>query len=948
MGVVNCPSAADLERLFLGDVPETQAQAHEEHVRACGLCLEKLKTLSRMRDALAGLLSEQTHTEEFSSSPVLAGLMTRLKSLRSASAGHVPQENAMILTCTSCQKKLSVKDALAGKKVKCPGCGQILTAPVPVAVPAGDRTLPPDPQPASPAPPVAPSNRPTHSGSNVLDSTAADVKKPDSGHDPSLTNFLSPPQSGDELGRLGKYRILKILGHGGMGVVYMAEDPLLKRTVALKAILPGLAASATAGQRFLREAQSMAQVEHDHIVRVHEVNEERGVSFLAMEFLKGEPLDVRLQREEKLPVLEAVRIGREIAEGLHAAHEHGLVHRDIKPGNIWLEAPRKRVKILDFGLARSMEQESGLTQQGAIVGTPAYMAPEQARGDVVDARSDLFSLGVILYRLCCGKQPFQGRDAISMLMAVATEEPAPLILVNPDLPTELSDLVMQLLQKEPERRPASAAVAAEALQALERKLLHAQELHEQTTLLRSPPQVEGPPRKRRFVVGIATGFLAATVVLAGIVIIIRNRQGEETARISVPDGSRVEIVDQNAKADPPRRGTIDDAWFKQVAALPAAKQVEAVVARLKEGNPGFDGKVVPLFDNGEAIALRLQAYHLKDLSALLALPRLQSLQIQGGDTTVKALTDLSTLKGLKLKELRLFNMPVSDLSPLKGMPLTWMNCTGSKVFDLSPLKDLPLLTGLFIDSTQLSDLSPLKGMKLTYLHCTGKSITDLSPLKGMPLTKLELTGTQVSDLSPLKGMPLTWLDCHGTRVSDLSSLKGQPLTWLNIDGQPVFDLSPLKGMKLAELHISGTSVSDLTPLKEMKLTTLTMVRTPTNDLSPLKGMPLSSLDCSETKVSDLSPLKGMPLTRLTFLNTPVSDLSPLKGMPLTCLHCRSTPVSDLLPLKGMPLKDLVVDFPLLERNAEILRSIKTLQNINGKPAAQFWKEVEAKAANKKS
>src|SRR5262249_14709145 len=151
-----------------------------------------------------------------------------------------------------------------------------------------------------------------------------------SGHDPSLTDFLSPPQADDEVGRLGKYRILKVLGHGGMGVVYKAEDPKLKRTVAIKAMLPTLAASARAGQRFLREAQAMAAVKHDHIVTIYQVDEERGVPFLAMEFLAGEPLDARLNREEPLPLAVVLRIGREIAEALAAAHGTGLIHRDIK------------------------------------------------------------------------------------------------------------------------------------------------------------------------------------------------------------------------------------------------------------------------------------------------------------------------------------------------------------------------------------------------------------------------------------------------------------------------------------------------------------------------------------------------------------------------------------------------------------------------------------------
>jgi serine/threonine protein kinase len=261
----------------------------------------------------------------------------------------------------------------------------------------------------------------TAGSANPSQNTSSWGRSPDlpAGPVPSLTDFLAPPQAPDELGRLGNYRILKILGHGGMGVVYEAEDTRLKRLVALKAMLPTLAASASAGKRFLREAEAMAAVEHDHIVRIYQIDEDRGVPYMAMEFLKGEPLDVRLQRENQLPLGDVLKIGREIAIALDAAHVRGLIHRDIKPANIWLEhiaaglpavgmdAPHAppasrglyRVKLLDFGLARAVSQDSGLTQQGAIIGTPAYMAPEQGRGDTIDHRCDLFSLGVVLYRL---------------------------------------------------------------------------------------------------------------------------------------------------------------------------------------------------------------------------------------------------------------------------------------------------------------------------------------------------------------------------------------------------------------------------------------------------------------------------------------------------------------------------------------------------------------------
>lgn len=379
----------------------------------------------------------------------------------------------MILSCPWCQKQLSVEETLAGKNVNCSGCGQVLLVPSPPAAAAA----------------------------------------------PGLASVLSPPQTGDELGRLGKYRILKALGRDGR--VYQAEDSLLKRTVALKMLLRDSDASDSVRQRFFRESQLMAALTHDHVVRILEVGEEQGVPYLAMEFLHGELLDARLGREKKIPILEAVRIGKEIAEGLQAIHQRGLIHRDINPSNVWLQEPAARVKILGFALARSTEPQSGQPPQGAIAGTPAYLSPEQARGEAADVRSDLFSLGVILYRLGCGRLPFQGEDALATLQAVANEEPLPVVVVNPKLPAELSNLVTQLLQKKAERRPASAAVAAQTLQALEKKLLRARELKQQTPAPRSSSTWRDFLRQRRLVVALAAGLLAAAVV-AGIVLFLKR------------------------------------------------------------------------------------------------------------------------------------------------------------------------------------------------------------------------------------------------------------------------------------------------------------------------------------------------------------------------------------------------------------------------------------------
>jgi serine/threonine protein kinase len=378
--------------------------------------------------------------------------------------------------CSSCGKKLSVKDELAGKRVKCPACGKPTL--IVALTQTGAQTGAPKAKGSQTIPRDLPSALSVHGTSMTGDAQTvpppdqADVTQnlpphPDDEEDkPSLTDFLSPPQRADEIGRLGTYRILKILGHGGMGVVYQAEDPALERLVAIKAMLPSLATSKAAKARFIREAKAAAAIKHDYIVGIYQVGEANGAPFLAMEFLEGEPLDVRLDREKKLPVGEVVRIGRQMAEGLAAAHERDLVHRDIKPANVWLEGKKARVKILDFGLARSMADQSHLTRTGAVVGTPAYMAPEQAGGQSVDHRCDLFSLGCVLYQMATGEKPFKGNDTLSILSALAMHTPPAPRLVNKDVPSELSTLIMRLLAKKPDERPATAQEVAEMLEAM--------------------------------------------------------------------------------------------------------------------------------------------------------------------------------------------------------------------------------------------------------------------------------------------------------------------------------------------------------------------------------------------------------------------------------------------------------------------------------------------------
>jgi len=274
--------------------------------------------------------------------------------------------------------------------------------------------------------------------------------------------FLRPTDLPDRIGTLGTFEIVREVGRGGMGVVLHAYDPCLRRDVAVKVLDPILATTDLARQRFCREARAAAAVAHDNLVTVHQVHEDEtsGLPYIVMQLIPGESLEQRLRRVGKLSPADAARLGQQAAAGLAAAHAGGLIHRDIKPGNILLEAGTDKIKLTDFGLARAAEDVK-LTRSGFVAGTPLYMAPEQARGDAVDARADLFSLGSVLYEAVAGTPPFDGKTPLAVLRRVADETPLPLRDVDPTVPVWLSDVIDRLLAKDPAERFQTAAEVAD-------------------------------------------------------------------------------------------------------------------------------------------------------------------------------------------------------------------------------------------------------------------------------------------------------------------------------------------------------------------------------------------------------------------------------------------------------------------------------------------------------
>jgi serine/threonine protein kinase len=329
-------------------------------------------------------------------------------------------------------------------------------------------------------------------------------------------SFLQPSDDPASLGRLGTYQVLEVLGQGGMGLVLKAYDPALNRLVAIKVLAAEHAARGAARKRFAREAQAAAAVVHDHVVPVHAVDADAAPPYLVMAFIAGQSLQQRIDRTGPLDTKEILRIGMQTAAGLAAAHAQGLVHRDIKPANIMLENGIERVRITDFGLARAIDDAS-VTQNGTVAGTPQYMAPEQARGEVVDQRADLFSLGSVLYTMATGRAPFRGDCGLSVIRQVCDVEPAPVRSVNSDVPSWLEAIIGKLHAKDPTRRFQSAGEVAELLEAC---LAHVQDPRSHPL----PRQVvelggkgAGPSRiwRRRLVWAAAIGLplLVSTAVL---------------------------------------------------------------------------------------------------------------------------------------------------------------------------------------------------------------------------------------------------------------------------------------------------------------------------------------------------------------------------------------------------------------------------------------------------
>lgn len=360
----------------------------------------------------------------------------------------------------------------------------------------------------------------------------------------SVIESLAPTDDPAMLGRIDGYEVSGVIGSGGMGAVLKGFDRSLNRVVAIKVMAPHLASSGAARQRFAREAQAAAAMTHDNLIDIYGVSEANGLPYLVMPYAKGPSLQKRIDSNGPLPLLEVLRIGQQIAAGLAAAHEQGLVHRDIKPANILLSDGIERLLITDFGLARAVDDAS-VTKTGVIAGTPQYMSPEQARGDAVDHRSDLFSLGSVLYTGCTGRPPFRAESAYGILRRITDNDPRPIREINLSIPEWFCRVIDRLHQKHAGNR---FQTAAEVSELLKRCIAHVQ-----TPGIPLPQELR-PATRRSRVLGV--GLLAGCLLTGGIAVWIgpaENDTGSQREHVGLEpllEGEPTAVV--QAEEQPPQ------------------------------------------------------------------------------------------------------------------------------------------------------------------------------------------------------------------------------------------------------------------------------------------------------------------------------------------------------------------------------------------------------------
>ncbi len=813
-----------------------------------------------------------------------------------------------------------------------------------------------------------------------------------------------------------KYVVAGEIARGGMGLILRAVDRDIRREVAMKVLLDDEAdgsASETRRRRlrFVEEAQVTGQLEHPNIVPIHDIGVGTdGRLFFTMKMVRGRSLAhalIDLRRgnpkatsDGTLGRLLGVLVG--VCNAVAFAHSRSVVHRDLKPANIMI-GEYGEVLVMDWGLARvgqtranpapatpgaapggapkvdtraqpvldladeklativaGFRTQAGtrissdeLSEDGTVEGTPAYMPPEQARGDLkaIDERSDVYSLGAILYEMLCFRPPVGGRDLQEVLDHVIAGRIPPPERRAPDrvIPPELSAVAMKALARDPAHRYQSVI---DLRRDLERFLEHRAVSAKADTPLESLFKFMQRNQGATWATAVALVILLA-VLGSAFAVNLKARHKAEEERTKAEQALK-QALEQTQIADDERNKAyvqqqIAETAMKKLAGEIAAKldsQTKAAPALVEKARREIERRdfkdalddidlaleynprlatarllraQLMLRDSDqnpkhfEAVKAEIDLYlrNTEDPAEDKALAgQLLALCERGcmegmSSALASALSDILVKQGMNTIADDLAKSSADKIKVYRQIVSTkWPGAGKAERFrsDGPARLELDGLRGRH----DVSDLSPLQGIPLTRLLLDGTQVTDLSPLQGMPLTHLDLNATPVPDIGPLSGMALKFLRLSATRVVDLAPLKGCPLVELDLSDSAIENLSSLQDMKtLRTLNLSRTRVTDLTPLTGLDLETLILDGTPIEDITPLRDCGrLLTLNLKDTRISHIDCLEGLRLIRLFLENTRIADLTAIKGMPLREITLRGTQVADLGPLAGMSLSNL--------------------------------------------
>lgn len=591
-----------------------------------------------------------------------------------------------------------------------------------------------------------------------------------------LKAILNPSKLPDEIGRLGNCRILGFIGRGGMGAVFRGEDLSLDRPVAVKVLFSGRPVDASMKRRFIREAKAMAAIDHENVVSIFSVDETADPPFLTMPLLSGEVLAQGLAAGRTFADEEVARIGKELASALEAAHHRGVIHRDVKPGNIWLE-PSGRVKLLDFGLAHADDLE--LTSTGQVLGTPRYMSPEQTLGKPAQERSDLFSLGCVLYQLVTGKPPFGGDSLAAVFRSIGDGNYERLDASKPEIDADLAGVVNRLLEVEPHNRYSSATELKEKLTETELRLTQSGQPANRTIPSAAPSSELSPQ-----------GFqLPRWSFIIALLLVVGTLGG--LAISGVFNDSQVAPTSQREVA----QWVIDSGGFVSL-------QNGNVEIREEEQLPTPLGSIYAVYLS------RLDEITDGDLEMLVHLNEGCSIYLQGlgiDGSGLQHIAKIAQLEGVNLDDCQ--NIDPRNLRHLRDQSeLTYLSACGTNLGDeLAELATtLPKLSSLALGSQVTADVVPL------IAKCTG--------LRELNLVSSDLDAEVLAFLQEFK--ELRQLTFHTDQLSrDLVSLLNRCPNIKQVRfyfGKPSLDtLNQLRHVEMLDLSYSDLSDTDLSLLRSL-------------------------------------------------------------------------------------------------------------------------------------